>query len=168
MNLEHHKPSAFDIVLNWMFGSTIHPKPSSKVGTLIWKLAPAYRLANELLIVALENDIVDMVLASQRTGAEVPGFKTLVKLWDMDLSATHLFRLALRARIKGLMMTAGNMSLESRKGVSEVYARPELLALVFEKVYEYTAVSWRWADEEPKCTYHDHSDGSSCEAEAED
>ncbi|KAK5957782.1 hypothetical protein OHC33_000971 [Knufia fluminis] len=166
VNLEHHESTAFDIVLNWMFGCDIDSEPSLLVNALLQKLGPAYKLASELLMYPLQNAIVDASLANQRNRIANPSFAAIVMLWDMDLSTTELFRMALRARIRCVMLWSSKMSLNKIPGIAEVYARPDLLKLVFQTTYEYNAAAWPRVFDAPRCTYHEHSDGESCDTEA--
>ncbi|KAK5942550.1 hypothetical protein PMZ80_005115 [Knufia obscura] len=166
VNLEHHEPVAFDIVLNWMFNPNIDSEPSVPVGALLRKLGSAYKLAGELLMFSLQNALVDTSLINQRSRDRSPSFETIVMLWDMDLSTTELFRMALRACVRTVMLQSKQRSLNKVPGMTEVYARSDLLKLVFQTTYQYDRAQWPPPINEPLCIYHEHPDGRRCNTQA--
>lgn len=62
VTLEHHGGAAFDVVLDWMFRTSIDANPSFTIRDLIKELIPAYKLADDLLICALKNANVEATL----------------------------------------------------------------------------------------------------------
>ncbi len=146
-----------------MFGTTIDSKPSLPVGDLIEELISAYKLADELLICALKNAVIDAGLQNQKDRNRAISLTTVVKLWDMQLSDTQLFRMALRSHVRNMVKNSGKRELHDYGGNTKIYSRSSLLKQVFESTYECLSTKWTAVYNEPWCTYHDHFDGSRCD-----
>ena len=161
IEMEDESTDTFDWILGYMFGCEVGCIDNPGFRAFLYRMAPVYKLADKLLMTSLKNEIIDLVLEMMTEGKKASSFKDVFSLWELDLSSTELYRLALRDSVRYFVPRPSQFHL-ARPSMMSLYAEPDPVKQVFECIQEYNAIPWNQPSKEGGCEYPDHSDRSSC------
>ncbi|KAK5070081.1 hypothetical protein LTR64_001915 [Lithohypha guttulata] len=155
--LENEDPDAFSALVDWMFSGKLPDFYSERTTTSIASVTAFYKLADFLLMPTAKNDLIDHVVNHHRAMNRHYTFHHLSYVWGVHAVDKPFLKMVLHSIIKNLVVRTDDVyQLE--------YLReyPDLMLLVIRYHIGYNKRPWARIWENPRCDYHDHSDGSKC------
>ncbi|KAK5948919.1 hypothetical protein OHC33_010005 [Knufia fluminis] len=153
--------TAFEAFVDWLYkeGPTAHIFEGEILN--ISYLAACYKLADKFMIESLKNQLVNDLRTKCMQSNSRFGFDAVLVLHKCELCQTKLYQLAMRSSVCFFVECPEAFEAD-RGGLDEIHEVPELAKDIMEHIRQYNKDPWEDFWEEPRCTYHDHTDGRKC------
>lgn len=152
----------FQVVVDWIYSGVLPMRliTLSDVYRAIY-LAPAYKAADQLGTIDLQNKIIDHELFVLGISNVDQQFSTLLRVLDLDLSHTPYYHMVLKSCVRKLVlspMCQANMSAY----LGMLAKHDQALTDIILCMNQYNAEAWGLVRGRNACEFHVHIDGKKC------
>lgn len=162
--LEDIDSSGFEVVVDWMYlgqlPSHLSGDASSETSDTI--ATKAYKVADRLVMPALQNDLMDCMLTELRDKQEQYTFKKIFGVVELELSHTPLYDMVLRSSVKCMCEDDDEATKSIETSLERLEKYPWVLVDVIVSSQKYRRDPWEYVELENWCDYHIHPDGERC------
>ncbi|KAK5957780.1 hypothetical protein OHC33_000969 [Knufia fluminis] len=156
ITLKGAQPQQFEVVIDWLYEGRL-PKYWSKIEesdifSIINKTPAVYKLAHELLLSGLQNDLVDVLLQTSDEHKILHNLSGACSVVKQDLSHTPLYKLVLRNAVK--CFAANMMGEEVGSQLDYLMKYPELVKDFLTELHAYQRKPWQSIKAEESSKYH--------------
>jgi len=162
VELPDDKAEDFAAVVNWLYReSKVVKYDASRTATD--RITSAYKLADKLIMPQLKNHLMDLLRELWKEQNLYHALESIEKLSLFNVAGDKLYDFTLKMYV-WILSTQPRTIAQKATAEAGTFANAALMQDLFTMVREYNSQKW----DDPRfvvgCHWHDHSDGSKCEA----
>lgn len=162
LSLEDVSVDGFGVVVDWMYSGVLPARVSGWTDDKLPLdyLRRAYKVADQLLMTELQNQLMDMVLAGGYYMRHTK-LTSVSMMWSLGLNHTPMYDFVLRDCIRRVN---GEPESEAALARHIVHLKqvPEAMADIIVWMNKWNHAPWGEVSRSEWCSYHNHPDGKKC------
>lgn len=156
ITLKHAQPQQFEVVIDWLYEGRL-PEYWSKIDdgcpdSIIEKTPGVYKLADELLLSELQNNLIDVLVRTCNEHKRIHDLSDACAVVKQELNHTPLYKLVLRNAVR--CFDAAMSGDELRSQINRIMEYPELVTDYLIQLHEYRRTPWESVKVEESSKYH--------------
>lgn len=152
----------FRVVVDWIYSETLPERLSNlDDADRLWYAVQAYKAADKLGIIDLQNKIVDNELAIMKVSNVYPHIDFLLQVWQSDLSHTPCYQLVLESCVRRMVMSP-MCEIRLPEDLAVLDRCDQALIDIVLCMNRYHKKAWKIVSNEDPCKYHIHTKGDKC------